>query len=196
MSNINYILQDWQVNKDNSLKSRLALLMFRLAQVSGKLPSYLNWLSNIYRKIYLLVVDWLLGIELPWTTQIGKNLKIIHGHGLVINHKTVIGANCTLRNSTTIGHKKLADGSYSASPKIGDNVDVGANAVIIGSITIGNNAVIGAGSVVVKDVPENAVVAGNPAKIIRIVNNNSHSNEKSKVFELAAISINRKDERN
>lgn len=189
MTHINYILQDWQANQDTSLKSRLILVMFRLAQVLEKLPSYLRWLAIIYHYFYLLVVDWILGIDLPKNTQIGKNLSIQHGHALVINKETIIGANCVLRNSTTIGHKKLSDGSYSASPKIGDNVDIGANVVIIGAITVGNNAVIGAGAVVVKDVPENAVVAGNPARIIRLLDSHStcKQNELHEI-ELASIS--------
>ena len=69
-----------------------------------------------------------------------------------------------LRNSVTIGHKKLADGSLSACPRIGNNVDIGANACIIGNVQIGDNVVIGAGAVVVKDVPSDCVVVGNPAK--------------------------------
>jgi putative colanic acid biosynthesis acetyltransferase WcaB len=172
---INYILQDWQINKDTSFKSRLTLLLFRLAQSLKKLPKFFMGISIFYRFFYQIVVEWILGIELPWDTQLGSNLKLQHGQGLVVNHETVIGANCILRNSTTIGNKKLQDGSYSASPIIGDNVDIGANVVIIGSITVGDNAVIGAGSVVVKDVPEGAVVAGNPARVIRTVNTPSFS---------------------
>jgi putative colanic acid biosynthesis acetyltransferase WcaB len=167
---INYILQDWQINKDTSFKSRLTLLMFRLAQYLKTLPSIFILIFILYRFLYQIVVEWVLGIELPWNTQVGSNLKLQHGHGLVVNHETIIGGNCILRNSTTIGNKRQQDGSYSASPKIGDNVDIGANVVIIGSITVGNNAVIGAGSVVIKDVPKGAVVVGNPARVIRIAN--------------------------
>ena len=167
---INYILQDWQINKDTSFKSRLTLLMFRFAQSLKTLPSIFIWIFILYRFFYQIVVEWVLGIELPWDTQAGPNLKLQHGQGLVVNHETIIGGNCILRNSTTIGNKRLQDGSYSASPKIGDNVDIGANVVIIGSITVGNNSVIGAGSVVIKDVPKGAVVVGNPARVIRIAN--------------------------
>lgn len=167
---INYILQDWQINKNTSFKSRLTLLMFRLNQFFAKLPSFWQKIAIFYRFLYQVVIEWLLGIEIPWDTQIGKNLQLQHGHGLVVNHKTQIGENCILRNSTTIGNKKLADGSFSAAPKIGNNVDIGANVVIIGAITVGDNAVIGAGSVVIKDVPEGSVVVGNPARVIRQVN--------------------------
>lgn len=186
---VNYLLQDWQTNQDTSLKSRLVLVMFRLNGCLFNSPFPINFLSKIYRFFYQLIVEWILGIELPWDTKVGKNLKLQHGHALVVNHDTTIGDNCILRHSTTIGNKKLADGSYSNSPRIGNNVDIGCNVVILGAITIGNNAVIGAGAVVVKDVPEGAVVVGNPAKIIRIVNhdysaiqeNGFESPEKTKV---------------
>jgi putative colanic acid biosynthesis acetyltransferase WcaB len=162
---MNYILQDWQINRETSLKSRFVLVMFRSAQLLGRLPLPFS----LFRFLYQLVVEWMLGIELPLNAQVGPNLQIQHGMALVINHETVIGANCILRHSTTIGNKKLSDGSFTGAPKIGNNVDIGSNVVILGPITVGSNAVIGAGSVVVKDVPEGAVVAGNPARVIRII---------------------------
>jgi putative colanic acid biosynthesis acetyltransferase WcaB len=140
--------------------------MFRLAQLLGRLPFPIF----LYRFLYQLIVEGILGIELPWNTQIGSSLQLQHGIALVVNQKTKIGEHCVLRNSTTIGNKKLADGSYSDSPTIGNHVDIGCNVVILGSINIGNYAVIGAGSVVVKDVPEGAIVAGNPARLIRMIN--------------------------
>lgn len=167
---ITYILQDWQVNKETSSKSRLILVLFRSAQLFGRLPVPFSLFSIFFRILYQVVAEWVLGVELPWDTQVGPNLQLQHGVGLVVNHYTIIGANCILRQSTTIGNKKLSDGSCSNSPKIGNNVEIGANVVILGSITIGDNAVIGAGSVVVKDVPPKAVVVGNPAKLIRTLN--------------------------
>ena len=80
-----------------------------------------------------------------------------------------IGKNFSCRNNTTIGNKY--DGRNDLIPTIMDNVTVGANAVIIGNITIGNNVIIGAGSVVIKDVPDNAIVVGNPARIIKYRSN-------------------------
>ena len=68
----------------------------------------------------------------------------------------------------TIANKVNADGSLSGSPQIGNHVEFGANAIALGSIQIGNNAVIGAGSVVTKDIPDHAIAAGVPAKIIGI----------------------------
>lgn len=76
-----------------------------------------------------------------------------------------IGRNFTCRQNTTIGNK--SDDKPNERPTIGDNVTLGANVVIIGNVHIGNNVIIGAGSVVVKDVPDNAVVVGNPARTIK-----------------------------
>jgi len=162
-----YLLQDWEANKEGNSKTHFILLMFRSAQLLGRLPAPF---SSFFRNFYTLIVEWILGVELPWDTKVGPNLRLIHGVGLVVNHETIIGSNCTLRHSTTIGNKKLPDSSYTDSPKIGNYVDIGSNVVIIGSITVGDHAVIGAGSVVVKDVPEGAVVVGNPARVIRVNN--------------------------
>lgn len=106
----------------------------------------------------------ILGVDIPRNLKVGENFMIHHPLGIVINPGVVIGNNCSIRQNTTIGNKT---GGTENCPVIGNNVDIGANAVIIGDIKIGNNVVIGAGAVVVKDVPDNAVVAGNPAKIIR-----------------------------
>ncbi|MGC3947777.1 MAG: DapH/DapD/GlmU-related protein [Chryseolinea sp.] len=123
------------------------------------------------------MVEWFLGCEIPFRTRIGKSLRLYHGQSLIINNKAVIGSHCTLRQSTTIGNKDLGSSSWSASPVIGNNVDIGSNAVIIGPVVIGDNVKIGAGAVVTKDVPSNVVVAGNPAKIIKTLNNDRRSEQ-------------------
>jgi putative colanic acid biosynthesis acetyltransferase WcaB len=122
-----------------------------------------------YLVFYRFFVEWFLGIELPWKTRIGCGLIVYHGQALVVNDGTIIGANCTLRHSVTIGNKQVGD-SYSACPILGNNVDVGAHVCIIGPIKIGNNVQIGAGSVVVKDIPDNCIVVGNPARVVRSFN--------------------------
>lgn len=160
------LLCDWNANRGN-LKGQIVLVLFRLAQAARSLPAPLWVLTIPYLVWYELFVMWSLGIELRYKTKVGPGLRLFHGQALVVHEGTVIGPGCTLRQSTTIGAKTLPDGTTSACPVLGEGVDVGANAVIIGAVTIGDRAVIGAGSVVVKDVAAGAVVAGNPAREIR-----------------------------
>ena len=159
-----YIFQDWDVNSKN-FKARIIVVSFRLAQ----LATYNKIFSILlipYIIFYRIVIELILGTEIPYRTKIGKNLRVYHGYSLVINPDTIIGENCALRHCTTIGNKQLKDGTFSKSPIIGNNADIGSNVCIIGPITIGNNVKIGSGSVVVKDVPSDCVVVGNPARII------------------------------
>jgi len=159
------IFQDW-IRNQNNIKGRLTMFAFRIAHIANK--NFLLFLTFIpYLILYRIIFDWLMNIELPYKTIIGKGLIIYHGHSLVVNDGTIIGENCILRHSTTIGNKQLEDRNFSKCPVIGNNVDIGANVCIIGSITIGDNVKIGAGSVVVKDIPPNSTVVGNPARIIR-----------------------------
>ncbi len=164
MANAFNIFQDWSANKGNP-KGRLVMLLFRTAHLLRQ--SVITFVLFLpYFILYRVMVEWVLCIELPWKTRTGPGFRIDHGQALVVNDHTVFGAHCTVRNSTTIGNKRLRDGTYSASPRFGDRVDIGANAVVIGPITIGNDAAIGAGAVVLKDVPAGHVAVGNPVRII------------------------------
>jgi serine acetyltransferase len=93
----------------------------------------------------------------------GGSLYFYHPYNTIINAK-YIGRNCIVRHLTTIGNKGENNND---KPTILNNVDIGASVIIIGNIVIGNNVIIGAGAVVTKTVPDNCIVAGNPAKIIR-----------------------------
>lgn len=161
-----YLFQDWRANAHN-IKGKLVLFLFRLAQLCRRAPKPLLILLVPYLILYRIVVEWILGIELPWNTTVGSGLKLYHGQALVVNDHSVIGTNCTLRHSTTIGHKELPDGTFSASPIIGNDVDIGSNTAIIGPVIIGDNVIIGAGSVVVKSLEANAIYAGNPVRMIK-----------------------------
>lgn len=158
------IFQDFRANRNNP-KGLFVMTWFRTMHLlRGSVITFVLFLPLFL--LYRVVVEWFLCIELPWKTRIGPGFRIDHGQALIINDGTVFGAGCTVRNSTTIGNKRLKDGSYSRAPILGDRVDIGANAVIIGPITIGDDAAIGAGAVVVRDVPAGHVAVGNPARTI------------------------------
>lgn len=122
----------------------------------------------VFLFLYNLYTKYILGCDIKASTKIGTGFEIFHNaHGSVVSPTTIIGKNVSFRQNTTIGAKGF--NGAEKSPVIGDNVTIGPNVCIIGDIHIGNGAVIGAGAVVVKDVPANAVVAGNPAKVIRYI---------------------------
>jgi serine O-acetyltransferase len=104
------------------------------------------------------------GIMLPYCVPVGRRVKIEHFGGMILSARA-IGNDVTIRQNTTIGIASKAD--LHAKPTIEDGVDIGCNAVIVGNIKVGKGAVIGAGAVVIRDVPPYSVVAGVPAKVIR-----------------------------
>lgn len=126
------------------------LFYFRI----GKVSKLISWYLRPYSLFTISVKE-----------GIGENAFVLnHPYGTILNAKR-IGKNFTICQLTTIGNK--VHGRNDLIPSIGDNVSIGANVNIIGDIVIGSNVDIGAGSVVVQNIPDNCVVAGNPARIIR-----------------------------
>ncbi len=155
--------QDWNCNLGAKSKCilvayRVGHTLFQRSNQITKLPFY------IYLCFYRVVVEWVLGVELNLKTRVGKRLTIYHGVGLVVNPKVVIGNDVKLRNGVVLGNKGE---DQSACPIIGDNVDIGANAVVIGGINIGTNVKIGAGTVVTKNISADAVVVSSPIRIFK-----------------------------
>lgn len=159
------LIQDWAANAE-STKSQVILLAFRAAhrvQATAWIPAPLRKGLVLGYKV---LTTWLLGVELPPETEVGPQLRMIHPQGIVVNRQTRIGARVILRANSTIGNVMGPDGVASASPVIGDDVELGANVVLVGPLSIGNGARIGAGAVVVRDVPPGAVAVGNPARLL------------------------------
>lgn len=110
------------------------------------------------------------GIDLPWRTDVGPGLAIMHGWGLVVNGAARIGRNVTLFHGVTLGRRdRIApDGTRETrSPVIEDEVWIGPHAVIVGGVTVGRGSRIAAGAFVTEDVPPRSVVVGNPAAVVR-----------------------------
>ncbi|MBB4118415.1 serine O-acetyltransferase [Mesonia hippocampi] len=102
--------------------------------------------------------------SIPYECSLGKGTRFAYsGIGVVLHKRTVMGKNCMIGTQVTVGGKS---GHYEV-PVIGDNVYLATGSKILGPIKIGNNVTVGANAVVVHDVPDNAVVAGIPAKIIK-----------------------------
>jgi serine O-acetyltransferase len=133
---------------------------------------HLKRLTSLARLISLL--NFLLfGIEIAMRCEIGEGVFFPHTVGTVIGARH-IGRNAVIYQGVTFGAKELDLGFHGdARPIIGDNVVVGAGAKVLGGITVGNNVVIGANAVVVTSLPDNVVVGGIPARILRQMNGHS-----------------------
>jgi serine O-acetyltransferase len=112
--------------------------------------------------ILSLVVQMATGIELPLHAQIGPGLRIYHAGNIIINPGVTIGRNCTLRPGVTLGNL-TADGEV---PTVGDRVEFGVYAQVLGGVEIGDDAKIGAMALVLQDVPSGATAVGVPARIL------------------------------
>jgi serine O-acetyltransferase len=119
--------------------------------------------SVLYRMMFRHVRNHY-GIELPYSAVVGRRVVIEHQGCIVIHGNSVIGDDSIIRQGVTLGNKTLT--RPLDAPKLGERVNVGAGAKILGAVTIGDGASIGANAVVLTDVPEGAVAVGIPAKVI------------------------------
>jgi serine O-acetyltransferase len=159
------VREDYRTN-DASLLSQgfLMLLIHRFGNWRmGVRPKLLRApLTLIYRFFNKMSQFWF-GMKLDYTVKVGRRVKLEHFGGMILGARE-IGNDVIIRQNTTFGIRSTED--LNAKPIIGDFVDIGAGAVIVGNVTIGENAIIGANSVVFTNVPANAVVMGVPAKVI------------------------------
>ena len=120
----------------------------------------------IIPKLLELLIFFIYNSKVPYQAEIGKGTKFGYGGiGVVIHQNAKIGSNCIVAQQVTIGG---GNNRYPGVPVIGNNVDISKGSIIMGGITVGNNVTVGANAVVNKPVPDNAIVAGVPARILRI----------------------------
>jgi serine O-acetyltransferase len=120
-------------------------------------------MTILYRVLYKCV-EWTCGISLPYTVRLGRRVRIWH-HGGMILHARSIGDDVTIRQNTTFG--LVRPDQPLEIPTIGDRVDIGCGACVLGFITLGHDSRIGANAVVLADVPPGATAVGVPARVIK-----------------------------
>lgn len=107
--------------------------------------------------------DLLFGVEIPCEVTLGRRFVIEHVGGIVISGDAVFGDDCVIRNGVTVG---LRHRGTRGSPRLGDRVDIGAGAKLLGAIRIGNDVAVGANAVVLCDVPDDCIAVGIPARVL------------------------------
>lgn len=170
MGIIKHIREEFQIirERDPSIKSAMEVLLY---------PSFRVMLSyrrahKLYTKGHYFRARFIsqraarkTGIEIHPGAVIGKGFFIDHGSGVIIGETAIVGDNVTLYQGVTLGGTGKETGKR--HPTIGDNVMISAGAKIIGSFTVGENSKIGAGSVVLEEVPPNCTVVGVPGRIVK-----------------------------
>ena len=125
-----------------------------------------NSKCGVYRRCIEVFLRIVFSCDIPYKTVIGKNCRFAHNAlGVVIHPDVVIGDNCKIGQNVTIGGRS----GKTILPIIEDDVEIGANALILGPIIIGKGSIIGAGAVVINSVPPYSVVVGNPGRVIKII---------------------------
>jgi serine O-acetyltransferase len=143
-----------------------------------RVQAWAKWLLYPLVKYILLRCRYKYGIVIPEYTVIGPGLFINRFGGIYVNGDAIVGSNVNFTHGIMLGQQNR--GALMGSPILGDRVFIAAGAKIIGHVTIGNGAVIGANAVVTRDVPENAVVGGIPAKIISLKGSEGYINRQAR----------------
>lgn len=150
---------------DSSLPGFRAVAVHRLGHWCVHSSSLrARWLRPIYWRLYRYVRNHY-GIELPWSVRLGRGVVFEHQGGIVIHGRSVIGNGCVIRQGVTLGNRSME--RRDDAPELGEGVNVGAGAKLLGAIKVGDGAVIGANAVVLSDVRSRTTVAGIPAREVR-----------------------------
>ena len=170
MGIISYVREEIKVvrERDPAIKSNMEVFLYP----SFKVILRYRLAHKLFLKKHYFWARWIsqkaarkTGIEIHPGATIGKGLFIDHGSGVIIGETAIVGDNVTLYQGVTLGGTGKETGKR--HPTIGDNVMISAGAKIIGSFTVGENSKIGAGSVVLEEVPPNCTVVGVPGRVVK-----------------------------
>ncbi|MCY7283294.1 MAG: serine acetyltransferase [Cyanobacteria bacterium CAN_BIN43] len=159
--------EDWKAHGRDWTKpgfQAVAIQRFGVWRMSVKPILLRAPLSVFYRSLYRRVRN-TYGIDLPYTVQLGRRVVIEHQGAIVIHGNSIIGNDCIIRQGVTLGNRYL-DRPFEA-PVLGDRVNVGAGAKILGQVHLNDDVNIGANAVVLKDVPAGETAVGIPAKVLK-----------------------------
>jgi serine O-acetyltransferase len=138
-----------------------AMFVYRFGRWRYRIrPSLLRKFFSLIYHVLFKLVQIVTGIELPCEAEVGRGFIIDHFGGIVISGYAKFGDDCRIRNGVVVGLRHVNDKS---APVVGNNVEIGAGAKLLGPIRIGDNVVIGANAVVLCDVPGNSIAVGVPA---------------------------------
>lgn len=156
--------EDWQTYECDPWRQGLWVMMvYRFGNWRYQIkPRLLRAPLSFVYKLFKVLSQILTGIDLPCEARVGKRFKIEHFGGIIISGDAQFGDDCVIRNGVTVGLRRTGT---RGAPKIGDRVDIGAGAVILGDIVIGHDVAIGANAVVLTSIPPDSIAVGVPAQI-------------------------------
>jgi len=158
------IREDWRTYEGDLTRQGLwVMAVYRFGRWRYSIrPSILRLPFSFCYKFLKLLSQILTGIDLPCEATVGRRLVIEHFGGIIISGDTRMGDDVVIRNGVTIGLRRTG---VRGAPTIGNRVDIGAGAKVLGEIFIGDDVAIGANAVVLEDVPEGCIAVGIPAKV-------------------------------
>ena len=157
--------EDWITHERDLLRRGFwVMVIYRFGRWRYRIrPRAIRRPFSFLYKFLNVVCEILTGIELPCEVSLGRRFKIEHFGDIIVSGDATFGDDVVIRNGVTVG---LRHTGVRGAPVIGDRVDIGAGAKILGPINIGNDVAIGANAVVIEDVPPNSIAVGVPARIL------------------------------
>lgn len=157
--------EDWITHERDILRRGLwVMVVYRFGRWRYRIrPRAIRKPFSFLYKLLKTVCEILTGIDLPCEASVGSRFKIEHFGDIIVSGDAVFGDDVVVRNGVTVGLRRTG---VRGAPVIGDRVDIGAGAKILGRITVGDDVAIGANAVVIEDVPANSIAVGVPARIL------------------------------